>query len=434
MNRDRPRLAFVSPSFLLPTDTGGKIRTTNILRGLKGGAFDVTLIWPANDKELSAWSAQIDRLCDRFSCWPQRKPKARWQRAFDLLGRLPVNVAADRSNAARQTVRDTLAAHHFDVVVFDFVHAAVLCPDRLTAATVCFTHNVEAEIFQRHVEQARGAPMRALWRSQYRKMQRFEADALRRFTRVVAVSERDAARFSERYGVAQTSVIPTGVDLEHFRWQEPTVVDAARPPTVVFTGSMDWEANIDGIRFFLESVWPQVSRRIASARFIVVGRNPPQVLVELGRAAKNVRFTGFVDDVRPYVRDAHVFAIPLRVGGGTRIKAFEAMAMGCPVVSTTIGIEGLDVQDGVHYLRRDGAHEQAGAIVALLSDPDMRRRLSKQARACVESRFGHLAVARVFERACLQAIEQARPTGAAADATVDVHSVVPAPPVNATTV
>ena len=434
MNRDRPQLAFVSPSFLFPTDTGGKIRTTNVLRGLKGGAFDVTLIGPASAKELPAWTTEIDGLCDRFVGWPQRAPRARWQRAFDLLGPLPVNVAADRSNAARRTLRDTLAAQHFDVVVFDFVHAAVLCPDRLTAAALCFTHNVEAEIFQRHVEQARSLPMRALWGSQYRKMQRFEADVLRRFTRVVAVSERDAARFRERYGIVQTSVIPTGVDLEHFGWQDPPEVDAARPPTVVFTGSMDWEANIDGIRFFLESVWPEVSRRIASARFVVVGRNPPQALVDRGRAAKNVRFTGFVDDVRPYVHDAHVFVIPLRVGGGTRIKAFEAMAMGCPVVATAIGIEGLDVQDGVHYLCRDGALEQAAAIVELLSDPDTRHRLSKQARACVESRFGHLAAARVFERACLQAIEQARSAGGAADEMAGGDTIVPAPPANATSV
>ena len=432
MNRERPRLAFVSPSFLFPADTGGKIRTTNILRGLKGGAFDVTLIGPAPAGQTGAWATEIDRLCDRFVHWRQRTSKARWQRAFDVLDHLPVNVVADRSNAAMQTVRETLAAEHFDVVVFDFVHAAVLCPDHLSAATVCFTHNVEAEIFQRHVEQARGAVMRTLWRSQYRKMQRFEADALRRFTRVVAVSERDAARFNDRYAVAQTSVIPTGVDLAYFEWQEPPAVDTESPPTVVFTGSMDWEANIDGIRFFLESVWPEVSRRIESARFVVVGRNPPQALVELGNASRNVRFTGFVDDVRPFVHQAHVFVIPLRVGGGTRIKAFEAMAMGCPVVSTTIGIEGLDVQDGVHYLRHDGAREQATAIVELLGNADMRRQLSRQARECVESRFGHLAVARVFERACLQAIEQATASGGAYE-TADGSTVVPAPTVNATT-
>ena len=423
MNGNRPRLAFVSPLFLFPLDAGGKIRTANILRGLKGGAFDVTLISPAPARELSHWATEIDRLCDRFVWWPQRPPRPRWRRAFDVLGSLPVNVAADRSDAARRVVRDTIAAGRFDVVVYDFVHAAVLRSERAHDVTVCFTHNVEAEIFQRHVEHARGAPMRALWRSQYRKMRRFEGEALRRFTRVVAVSERDAARFREWYGVTRTSVIPTGVDLDHFAWQAPPEVDARTPPTVVFTGSMDWAANVDGVRFFLEQVWPEVHRRIACARFVVVGRNPPQALTALGTEANNVRFTGFVDDVRPYVHGAHAFVIPLRVGGGTRIKAFEAMAMGCPVVSTTIGIEGLDVQDGVHCLYRDTAQDQVEAIVGLLGDAQQRNRLSRQARECVESRFGHLEAARVFERACLSAIEQASaaPTSAEDTARNDRH-------------
>jgi glycosyltransferase involved in cell wall biosynthesis len=409
VNGDRPRLAFVSPLFLFPTDAGGKIRTTNILRGLKGGAFDVTLISPASDKDLGFWSTEIDRLCDRFAWWPQRATRARWRRAFDLLDPLPVNVAIDRSASARRVVRDVIAAGRFDIVVFDFVHATVLRPDCVDAKTVCFTHNVEAEIFQRHAEEARGAPMRAVWASQYRKMQRFEADALRRFSRIVAVSDRDAARFRERYAITETSVIPTGVDLDYFAWQEPPALDSTTPPTVVFTGAMDWAANVDGVRFFIESVWPAVTRHIPTARFVVVGRNPQPALLDLGRATTNVRFTGFVDDVRPYVHDAHVFVIPLRVGGGTRIKAFEAMAMGCPVVSTAIGIEGLDVQDGVHYLCRDGAEDQAAAIVDLLGDAKMRRELSARARECVECRFGHIEVARVFERACLRAMETAGP-------------------------
>jgi glycosyltransferase involved in cell wall biosynthesis len=401
----RPRLAFVSPLFLFPNDAGGKIRTTNILRGLKGGAFDITLLGPASADEASKWAGEIETICDRFTTW-RPAPRAQWRRALDTLRRLPVNVAVDCNASARQLIGEVLAERHFDVVVFDFVHAAVLRPDPIRAPTVCFTHNVEAEIFARHAKQARSAPMRLLWASQFEKMKRFEGEALARFSRVVAVSDRDAAKFQELYGIANTSVIPTGVDLEHFAWREPAEVDEARAPTVVFTGAMDWAANIDGIRYFIEGVWPLVVGRVPSARFTVVGRNPPVGLVDLGRSAINVEFTGFVDDVRPYVGDAKVFVIPLRVGGGTRIKAFEAMAMGCPVVSTTIGIEGLGVQDGVHYLRRDTAEEQAEAIVNLLGDTELRRRLSKRARECVELRFGHIGVARVFEDICLRTIDR----------------------------
>lgn len=407
MNTRRPRLAFVSPVFLFPTDTGGRIRSTNILRGLKGREFDITLIGPGTPAQLCDWAPDIRTICDRFVTWAPPPTRPRWRRAIDVLGSLPVNVAADRSTAGRKLVQDTLAADHFDVVVFDFVHAAVLRPAHVSPATVCFTHNVEAEIFERHAQQARGIAMRLLWASQFQKMKRFEAATLQQFTRVVAVSGRDAARFRERYALTEISVIPTGVDLDYFSWAESPAIDAHRPPTVVFTGSMDWAANVDGIGHFFESIWPAVTQHIPSARLVVVGRSPPPSLIDAGRLLANVHFTGFVDDVRPYVHAAHVFTIPLRVGGGTRIKAFEAMAMGCPVVSTTIGIEGLDVQDGVHFLQRDSAADQASAIVELIGNADLRRDLARRARRCVESHFGHVEVARVFERACLQAMDTA---------------------------
>ncbi|MFL6661785.1 MAG: glycosyltransferase [Rhizobacter sp.] len=405
MSSPRPRLAFVSPLFLFPNDAGGKIRTTNILRGLKDGAFDVTLISPATAEQQGEWAGELQRVCDRFVAWQPARVRPRWQRALALLGALPVNVAADRTAPALATVHKTLATERFDVAVFDFVHAAVLRPPRLDAATVCFTHNVEAEIFARHATQAKGALMRRVWASQHRKMQRFEQESLRGFDAVVAVSERDAKHFRERQGVANAAVIPTGVDLDFFAWQAPPPADARTPPTVVFTGSMDWSANIDGVQFFLDEVWPLVIAQVPQARFVVVGRNPPSSLVERARG-QAVTFTGFVDDVRPHVHGAHVFVIPLRVGGGTRIKAFEAMAMGCPMVSTAIGIEGLDVVDGEHYLCRDAPDAQASAIVDLLGNAELRGRLSVQARRCVEAQFGHRVAAAVFEQICLGALQR----------------------------
>jgi polysaccharide biosynthesis protein PslH len=409
----RPKLAFISPVFLFPADTGGRIRSTNILRGLKGGAFDVTLLSPASTEQEHRWAARLADLCDRFVRWDPSAVRQSWRRTLDLLHPLPVNVVTDRTPAAVAAVRDILSPGAFELAVFDFVHAAVLRPSELDLATVCFTHNVEAEIFARHAAQARSLLMRAVWRVQREKMRRFEAEALRRFTSVIAVSERDAAYFRDHYAVVAPSVIPTGVDLQYFEWQAPPPVEPDRPPTVVFTGSMDWAANLDGVGFFLDKVWPMVLGRIPSARFLVVGRNPPPAILEFGESTKGVTFTGFVDDVRPYVRDAHVFVIPLRVGGGTRIKAFEAMAMGCPVVSTAIGMEGLAVQAGEHFLLRDGAGELADGIVMLLGDEAQRRAFSVCARQCVEAKFGHRVAAQAFERACLDALTKspARPGG-----------------------
>lgn len=398
----RPRLAFISPVFLLPADAGGKIRTGNVLRAMRGGAFEITLVSPATAEQVERWAPELAGMCDHFVRWQPSPALPRWRRAGDLLGDLPVNVAADRSPQALRVVRETLAAGHFDAVVFDFVHAAVLRPAAALPPSVCFTHNVEAEIFKRHAETAAQPLLRWLWRSQYRKMQRFEAEALRRFTRVVAVSERDARQFETQYGLGKVRTIPTGVDLDFFSWQAPQP-PAASGPVVVFTGSMDWEANVDGIRFFIDEVWPLVLAQQPAARLRVVGRNPPASLVQ--RADAGVSYTGFVDDVRDHVRDAQAFVIPLRVGGGTRIKAFEAMAMGCPVVSTAVGIEGLDVQAGSHYLLADGAQPLADSVLSLMRDDALRQRLSVEARRQVEAHFGHRVAGERFEQIVLEALQ-----------------------------
>ena len=404
----KPRLAFVSPVFLLPADTGGRIRTGNILRGLKGGTFDVTLISPATQAQRRDHAEEVRALCDRFEAWEPPRERPRWLRALDLLDTLPVNVVADRTRRAIASVARALRPRRFDVAVFDFVHSGVLLPRELDCATVCFTHNVEAEIFERHAKQARNDILKWMWTSQHAKMDRYERLMLKRFTSVVAVSERDAAFFSQRYDIAAPQTIPTGVDLDYFAWRLPGDPGHGVPPTVVFIGSMDWEANIDGVRHFIESTWPRVRAVLPEARFVVVGRNPPAALVRIGRSCPGVTFTGFVDDVRPYVREAHVSVIPLRVGGGTRIKAFEAMAMGCPVVSTVVGIEGLDVRDGEHFLCRDDPEDQADAIVRLLTDSTLRRGLAERARACVEHHHGYQVAARAFERICQGALAEYR--------------------------
>jgi glycosyltransferase involved in cell wall biosynthesis len=408
VNPTKPRLAFVSPVFLLPADTGGRIRTGNVLRGLKGGAFDVTLIGPATQAQRRDHGHALQALCDRFEAWHPAPARPRWLRALDLVDTLPVNVVADRTRPGISAVSGALRQRSFDVVVFDFVHSAVLLPPGLACATICFTHNVEAEIFQRHAEQARNGLLKWIWSSQHAKMDGYERRVLAQFTSVVAVSERDAAFFSARYGIASPKTIPTGVDLDYFSWQLPIDPGPGAAPTVVFIGSMDWEANIDGVRYFIESVWPRVRAASPEARFLVVGRDPPPALVQLGRSTPGVTFTGFVDDVRPFVRQAQVSVIPLRVGGGTRIKAFEAMAMGCPVVSTTVGVEGLGVRDGEHFLCRDDPLQQADAVLRLLNDPGLRRGLAERARNNVEQHYGHRVAARAFERICLDALAEYR--------------------------
>ena len=397
----KKRLLFVSPRFLFPVDSGGKIRTTQILRGLKGGAFEITLVSPASRHDLRAFSGELDSVADRYVHWPQRRPVllATLLRYASLFDALPVPIAIDRSWAGSRVLHTQLMMDP-DIVIFDFPHSAVLAKKMPSVTTLLFTHNVEAEIFKRHAAVNSGIK-NLIWRSQYRKMVQYERTTLKKFETVIAVSARDAEHFCNEYGVTNVEVISTGVDSDYFRYHVP-----ADEPEIVFIGSMDWLANIDAIDYFMEDVWPLLERSLPDTSMTVVGRNPPAWLV---RKAENRRlrwrFTGFVDDVRESVRKAALCVIPLRIGGGTRLKVYEAMAMGCPIVSTPIGVEGLPVVAGEHYLCAETADEFAGQVSRLLLDRQLRAVFSRAARRFVEAHCSQLTVVKQFERICNAAIE-----------------------------
>ena len=360
----RPRLLFVSPRFLFPMDQGGKIRTGNILRGMHGGTFEVTLASPA-PADVARFKGDLDLACDHFVSWPER-PASRIGRVLSLASAVPVAVASDRSAAGSACVGRALAAKP-DVVVVDFPHAGVLVPEHVDAASVMFTHNVEAEIFERHAARGKGV-WRLVWADQSRKMNRFEGETLRRFDSVIAVSKRDADVLTERYGLAAVADIDTGVDLDFFT---AAPADAAPDPgpdggTLVFTATMSWAANVEGIHFLLDEVWPALVAARPGINAVIIGRNPPASLSEkIKERGLNVALTGFVDDIRPYVARAHVYVIPLFVGSGTRIKAFEAMAMGRPVISTSLG----DRRAGRHGWRTLRQGGRRGGVLAW--DPDI---------------------------------------------------------------
>ena len=398
----RKKLLFISPRFLFPVSTGGQIRTTQILRGMKDGDFEITLLSPAPLNACQDYDVELHTVCDRFIDWPENERG----RYFDvarlkyIFSKLPIPVATDISEAGKKVIHAALNDSP-DVVVFDFPHSAVLGPEHFNVSSVMFTHNVESEIFKRHASVATNYIKRLIWKNQYRKMYSFESNILKRFDSIVAVSNRDKDILKSLYDAKNISVINTGVDLDYFKYQRP-----GNKCKIVFTGSMDWYANIDGIRYFLEDIYPLITNDNSDISIEIVGRNPPDSLIDIPVAKNgNVNFTGFVDDVRAYVNDAGIFIVPLRVGGGTRLKVFEAMAMGCPMVSTSIGIEGLPLMDGVHYLKADTPEDFSKAVLRLNKDSELRMRLSRAAREYVEKNFSHLFIAKEFESICMRAVD-----------------------------
>jgi glycosyltransferase involved in cell wall biosynthesis len=399
--KQRLSLLFVSPRFLFPVDSGGKIRTTQILRGMKQGRFDIILASPMHKGAINQFASELEAVSDRFVSWPAMTNGLfrSFMRMRHLISGLPIPVATDRSDIGYQTVASELAKRP-DVAVFDFPHSAVLAPQSISVPSVMFTHNVEAEIFQRHKLVSINFIKKMFWDNQLGKMQAYECEALNKFEAIVAVSERDKITFEEKYKVKNVSVIRTGVDLEFFDYKKP---DCNK--NVVFTGSMDWLANIDGINFLMDEVWPLVVKEIPRVSMTVVGRSPPRLLIEKARSRKlQWEFTGFVEDVRPYVHKSAVSVIPLRIGGGTRLKVFEAMAMGCPVVSTPVGVEGLPLQEGRHYIEAESSIDFAAALVRLLKEKKLGEYISKEARQYVQENFSFKRSAEEFEDICHRAI------------------------------
>jgi glycosyltransferase involved in cell wall biosynthesis len=191
--------------------------------------------------------------------------------------------------------------------------------------------------------------------------------------------------------------VPTGVDTEFF---QPSGDQAIDPHNVVFTGSMDWLPNEDAIRYYTDQILPLIRRAIPDATLTVVGRNPYPGLVELSRRDPSVVVTGRVDDVRPYIERAAAYVVPLRIGGGTRLKIFEAMAMEKAIVSTSIGAEGLPVRDGRELRIADTPETFAASLADLLKNPEAAKELGQEAGRVVRERFGWIGVAKRFSEIC----------------------------------
>jgi glycosyltransferase involved in cell wall biosynthesis len=265
-------------------------------------------------------------------------------------------------------------------------------PEHLPCPVVLFTHNVEAEIWRRHAETRSNPVARLLYRIQHAKMLRFEGATLRRFNGVLAVSDADRSTFYRLYPGAiqhEVHVVPTGVDTAFF--DMPAGV-SVRPGHLVFTGSMDWLPNEDAMLFFCRDILPRIRAQEPSASLAIIGREPTPAVRRLAEI-NGVAVTGRVDDVRRFLAEGDVYVVPLRIGGGTRLKIFEAMAMGKPIVSTAVGAEGLPVRDGEHLVLADDPARFADAVVRLLRDTTARRQLAEHGRDLVRARYDWSAVA-----------------------------------------
>jgi glycosyltransferase involved in cell wall biosynthesis len=306
-----------------------------------------------------------------------------------------------RVPAVRQYVADRLAARAFDVLVADFIFAQPSLPPRPTVPVVFFEHNVEYRIWQRLAAIEERVGRRTLLEIEWRKVRRRERQALHRASLTIAVSDVDRQTLEAEAPGARVEVVPTGVDTEYFAPSRRAEI----PHRLVFSGSMDWYPNEDAIRCFAASIWPRLRQRLPGISLTVVGRRPRASLRE-ALAGTGIELTGTVDDVRPYIDEAALYVVPLRVGGGTRLKIFEALAMGKAVVSTPIGAEGLGLEPDRHFVCARTEEDFIGAVIELLGAPDRRRALGDEGRRLVQQEYSWSQISRVFEHHLQQAVQR----------------------------
>jgi len=395
------RLLWLNAGLLLPLDKGGKLRTWHVMRHL-AARHDITYLSFEDPSQTDADRVGMREVCARLETIPREDAaKGTWRFYADaaryLANAAPYAVAKYRSDAYAGRLASMLAGDRFDALVCDFLPPVVNLPTRLPCASMLFTHNVEAEIWRRHAEHAVNPFARALMAQQHRRMLRFEGDALARFDLVLAVSDADARTFARLYPAALRApvhVFPTGVDTTFFT---PAPAEAARTH-MVFTGSMDWLPNEDGMTYFCREILPRIRQAEPDATLSIVGRAPTPAVQKLAEIP-GVEVTGRVDDVRPHIARGAIYVVPLRIGGGTRLKIFEAMAMAKAVVSTTVGAEGLPVTHGRDIDLADEPSRFAHAVVRLMRDQASRTAMEAAARQLVLERHDWSAVALDFERA-----------------------------------
>jgi len=410
-------ILWLKTELLHPLDKGGRIRTYNMLKELKRD-HEITYLTLDDGTADAIARKQAFEYCDELVCVPHQSREKFTagfysELLFNLASPLPYAIKKYDSPPMRKEICARVEAGNVDLVVCDFLAPAANVPfdfggDAVPA--VLFQHNVEAMIWKRHYEVESNPLKKSYLYAQWLKMRAFERKMCRRFDSVVAVSNEDREQMRDEYRVESVFDVPTGVDTDFFR---PSGNQQFSPHNIVFTGSMDWLPNEDAISYFTEKVMPRIRQEIPDVTLSVVGRNPYPSLRELARGDGSIEVTGRVDDVRPYIERAAAYVVPLRIGGGTRLKIYEAMAMGKAIISTTIGAEGLPLKDGAELLLADSPEAFAEAVIRVLSNKTLASDLGNRAAAVVRAEFGWERVAARFGRICEETLARAHSRKAA---------------------
>ncbi len=382
------RLLFLSPQLPWPPVSGARLRVYHLLRAA-ASAHDVDLLAFSDPEPPAEALVRLDALCADVALVPAPPPRPPLRRLVATVAS-PLPDLAERlwSTAMRWRLAARLAERPYAAVQASGLEMGRYLLDVRGPRRILDEFNVEYRLQQ--------SVARADWRTpaswpgaaystvQTAKLKAFEALLCRRADLVLSVSEPDARDLRRLAPGTPVHVVPNGVDTAALPYHDPA---PDPPPNLLFTGSLDYRPNVDAALWFIHAVLPALKATVPNVRFFIVGHRPPPPLVEAGKHDTAIAVTGSVPDLQPYWDQAAVYVLPMRMGGGVRFKALEALALGLPLVSTGFGMQGVQAQDGTHYLQADSPRDFATAVVRLLANHDLRVRLARAGRALAEQRL-----------------------------------------------
>ena len=390
------RVIWLKSDYIDPPDTGGKLRTYNLLRELCNRCAvtyaSLTSTDPKNEAGSRSWATDILPIFRR----EERKAGLVFylrllKRLFSVKPYIVQKYLCPEIQAFQQEPGD----REESVLICDFLEMAGNVVWSTPWPKILFQHNVESVIWRRYVENETDWLKRAYFWFEYKRLSRYERKTCNQFDRVLAVSERDRDTMRSMGVSVPIEVIETGVDVEFF---SPDQHVTPTPNKLLFLGSLDWMPNIDGLRWFTSEIYPLIRQKCPGVTLDIVGRRPTPFISSLPAKDESIRVFGDVPDVRPHIAVSDIFVVPLRVGSGTRLKVFEAMAMRRPVVSTTIGAEGLPLTHGTDVVLADSPEEYATQVAALLDDPARKEAIADNGYRLVTEQYSWRTVSnRLFE-------------------------------------
>lgn len=387
------KILHILPYIPVPTTFGGALRIFHLLKH-NTEHHDVTVLAYGEASKESELRAVLGSGLRKVVLRP--RPLARVYRRLGQFYSLWTSHSyfyyVGHTRYMQEAIDACCEEEQFDVIQTEFsIMGSFELPSG--AVKILDAHNVEYDNFRRMALNGH-TPLRSFfYKQEFTKSFFEELDVCRRHDAMFVTSERDKGMFDEHLPGLRKFVIPNGVDPEYFRpgSQRP------RPFSIVFTGMMGYVPNYDGMMYFLDVIFPLILKKVPQASVVIVGNKPPAALVK--RARHNITVTGFVADVRPYVWDASVYVVPLRMGSGTRLKVLEAMAMRKPIVTTTIGCEGIDVRHGESALVVDEPEAFADSVIELFHNEVLRNRLADKGEELVRDSYQWPIVGRKVEEA-----------------------------------